>query len=342
VPQPGLLATLAQTGKLKAVPAAASANVDKYYSAAWKALGTVGGKFYAAPLDADVKSLVWYSPKTFAAKGYTVPTTWDQLIALSDKIAADNPGGTTKPWCQGFSSGAQSGWPGTDWLEDVMLRLNGPSVFDQWVSHKIAFNSAPVTAALAKVGEILKNPKYVNGGLGDVSSIATTTFQDAGQGILKGSCYLHRQSAFYGSLFPKGTDLSPTGDAYAFYFPSIDPAKGKPVLGSGDFVAAFSDRPEVAAFQAYLTSPDWVNIKAKAGGWLNPNSGLNAASLGSPVDKLAEAILQDKSTTVRFDGSDSMPAAVGSGSFLKGMVDWITGQSDKDTLDAIEASWPKS
>ena len=343
VPQPGLLSTLVRnTGAVKPVPPTVSANVDQYYSSTFKAAGSVDGTLYAAPLGANVKSFVWYNPQEFAAKGYTVPTTWDEMIALSDRIVAE--GG--KPWCAGINSGEATGWPLTDWLEDTMLRENGPDVYDQWVTHAIPFNSPQVSKALDRVGSVLKNPDYVNGGLGDVSSIATTTFQDGGLPILEGTCFMHRQANFYAANFPEGTDISENGQAYAFELPPVDASKPNTILVGAEFVAAFSDRPEVQAFQAYLSSPEWSNNKAKAGselgqsGWISANTGLDPNNLSNPIDKLSAEILQDQSKTFRFDGSDLMPAAVGSASFWRGMTDWITGKSTADTLNFIEQSWP--
>jgi len=344
IPQPGLLQTLVKTGKVMKAPQAVSDNTDKYFTKDWKAYGTVDGAFYAAPLGANVKSFVWYSPKTFKAKGYAVPKTWDELMALSTKIATDDPKG--KPWCAGFGSGEATGWVGTDWLEDLMLRTAGPDTYNKWVAHQIPFNDPAVATALAKVGSILKNDKFVNGGLGDVKSIATTTFQDAGVPILDGSCYLHRQASFYAANWPKGTKVAEDGDVWAFYLPTVDPSAGKPVLGGGEFVAAFANRPEVAAFQAYLASPEWANNKAKAtpgGGWVSANKELKVDNLASAVDKLSAQILQDPKAVFRFDASDQMPGAVGAGTFWKEMTNWVaTNKSDKDVLDAIEQSWPKT
>jgi alpha-glucoside transport system substrate-binding protein len=343
VPQPGLLATLVrQTGAVKPAPAGVATNVDQYYPETFKSAGSVDGTLYAAPLGSNVKSFVWYSPKAFQAKGYTVPTTWSEMIALSDRIVAE--GG--KPWCAGISSGEATGWPLTDWLEDVMLRENGPQVYDQWVSHAIPFNGPQVSAALDRVGSVLKNPAYVNGGLGDSTSIATTTFQDAGLPILDETCYLHRQANFYAANWPEGTDISENGDVYAFELPPINPSSPQTILVGAEFVVAFSDRPEVQAFQAYLSSPEWANEKAKAGtalgqsGWVSANSGLDPANLASPIDRLTAEILQDEANTFRFDGSDLMPAAVGAATFWRGMTDWITGQSTADALNFIEQSWP--
>ena len=342
LPQPGLLRTMVETGKVKEAPAEVVANVDKFMPEG-KGWGTVDGKFYAAPLGANVKSFVWYSPQAFKDKGYEVPKTWAELLALSDKIVADNPSGDVKPWCAGIYSGAATGWPATDWMEDVILRTAGPEVYDKWVAHEIPFNDPAIATAIAEVGKILKNDKYVNGGFGDVKTIASTAFQDAGQPILEGECYMHRQASFYAANWPEGTKVAPDGDVWAFYLPAMDEST-KPVLVGGEFTAAFADRPEVKAFQTYLSSVEWANERARTcglGGCVTANKQADPSLLTNPVDKLSAEILTDKAATSRFDGSDLMPGAVGSGTFWKGMTDWITGKDDKTTLDYIEQSWPK-
>jgi alpha-glucoside transport system substrate-binding protein len=340
VDQPGLLASLVKTGTVVQPPKDVQDNVDKFWSADWKNYGTVNGTFYAAPLGANVKSFVWYSPKMFQQHGWQIPTTWDDMMKLTDTI---EKAGIT-PWCAGFESGTATGWPGTDWVEEVLLRQAGPDVYDQWVQHKIPFNDPQIAKALDTVGAILKNPKYVNGGIGDVKSIATTAFQDAGLPILKGKCAMMQMAGFYAANWPKGTQVTQTGDAYAFYLPS-DNASSKPVEGGGEFVAAFNTLPVTKAFQTYLSTDVWANEKAKAtpdGGWVSANKGLDVSNLTSPIDQLSAQILQDPKAVFRFDASDSMPAAVGSGTFWKEMVNWVSGQSTKETLDNIEASWPSS
>lgn len=338
VPQPGLLAQLVATGKVKEAPAEVAANVDKWWTKDWKAYGTVNGKFYAAPLGASVKSLVWYSPKMFKDGGYKVPTTLDELYQLSSDIAAKGK----KPWCAGIASGEATGWPVTDWMEDFMLRLSSPETYDKWVNHEIPFNSPESKAALDEVGKYLKDPKFVNGGLGDVKSIASTTFQDGGLPILQGNCYMHRQASFYAANWPTGTTVAEDGQVFAFYLPGKD-ASAKPVLGGGEFIVAFADRPEVKAFQTFLSSDTWANLKAaQGGGWVSANKGVDVSKgKFTPIDKLALQILQDPKAVFRFDGSDLMPAAVGANSLWKQATSWITGQSTQQTVDNVEASWPK-
>ncbi len=340
VPQPGLLKQLVATGKVVKAPDAVGKNVDEFWGEDWKAYGTVDGTFYAAPLGANLKSLVWYSPAEFEEKGIEIPTTLDELKAVSDTLSE----GGRKPWCAGISSGEATGWVVTDWMEDMMLRLSGADTYDKWVNHEIPFNGPESTAALDEVGSFMKNDKYFNGGLGNIKSIASTTFQDGGLPILEGNCSLHRQASFYAANWPEGTKVAEDGDVFAFYLPGKT-ADEKPVLGGGEFIAAFADRPEVQAFQTYLSTDDWANAKAKAtplGGWVSANKGLDAANLVSPIDKLAAETFQDEGAVFRFDGSDQMPAAIGSNAFWKQATAFIVGQDTKTTVDKIEAAWPKS
>ena len=334
-PQPGLMQRFATAGKLKEATAKAKEQAQKNFSTDWLNYGTVGGKFYAAPLGSNVKSFVWYSPGLFKEKSWTVPQTFDEMIQLSDKIAA--AGGGISPWCVGLESQDATGWPATDWLEDVILRDHGPDVYDQWVQHKIPFNDPRIVSSLDKVGSIIKNQKYV----GDPKREVTTSFQEGGLPVKDKKCGMHRQASFYANQWPDGTKVEQEGDVYAFYFPAVDPAKGKPVLAAGEFVAAFADRPEVGVVQTYLASAEWAISRAKLGAWVSANKNVPVENFASPIDKLSVQILQDPKSVLRFDGSDLMPGSVGAGTFWKQMIEWVNGKDSKAALDAIEASWPK-
>lgn len=338
VPQPGLLQRMVKTGKAVAAPEQTKKNVEQYWNEAWKNYATVDGKFYGAPMQSNFKSLVWYSPKAFADAGYTVPTTWDELMQLSDKIA--NTG--TKPWCGGISSGTATGWPATDWLEEVVLAKYGGDVYDKWVSHEIKFSDQQIQDALNIVKNWYGNPKYVNAGFGDVKTIATTTFQDAGKPILQKKCFMLQQASFYGAQWPKGTKVGPNGDVFAFKLPGIDPSVKTPVLAAGEFVLAFADRPEVQMVQNYLSTPDWATSRIKvASGWTSANSGADANAYTTDVDKLSAQFLTDANATIRFDASDMMPAAVGAGAEWKEMTAMFgEGKSPSEVGKAIDAAWP--
>lgn len=337
-PQPGLLQTFATSGKLKPASDAVTKESEANWTKDWISYATVDGEFFGSPMSANLKSLVWYSPKSFKKYGYTVPTTWAEMIKLSDKMVADGH----KPWCLGIESGTATGWVLTDWMEEVMLRLHGPDVYDQWVTHKIPFNDPQVADVLKMVGDIVKNPKYVNAGIGDVKSIATTAFQKGGLPIEKGKCELHAQASFYASNWDKGYKIGQNDDLFAFYEPPISDKFGKPIEGGGEFISAFADRAEVEATQLYLASGEWATSRVKVhSGWNSANQKVDKSAFSDPVDVISSALLTDPKATFRFDGSDAMPAVVGAGSFWTQMTQWILGQSDKATLDKIEASWPK-
>lgn len=340
IPQPGLLQRLIADGYV--VPAAQSVedNVDEFWSESWKGYGTVDGTFYAAPLMASVKGWVWYSPSQFADNGYEVPETWDDLMALTADMAANNTA-TYRPWCVGFGSGDATGWPGTDWIEDLVLRTAGPEAYDQWVAGELKFDSPEIREAFDMVGEILLNPEYVNGGFGGVESIVSTTFNDGGLPILDGNCSLHHQASFYEAQWPEGTVVAPDGDIWAFITPKTDPEAGDSVTGGGEFVAAFNDREAVSAVQTYLSSDTWANNRVALGGVISANKGLDPNLAGSELGKASIEILQGEDTVFRFDGSDLMPAAVGTSSFWTGMVDWVVGtQSTDQVLTFIDSTYP--
>jgi alpha-glucoside transport system substrate-binding protein len=339
IPQPGLLAKMVSTGKVAKPPQAVTDNVTNNWNPAWKTYGSVNGTFYAAPMSSNAKSLVWYSPKEFAAAGYTVPTTWSDLMALSAKIATAGKNG--KPWCGGIASGTATGWPATDWLEEVMLRMYGPDVYAQWITNALKFNDPKVKAAMDTVAGWMKNPAWVNGGYGGVQSIATTTFQDAGLPILKSQCWMLQQASFYEAQWPAGTTVSPTGAVYAFYLPSMGQF-GNPVEGGGEFVTAFSSRPEVQAVQTYLSTAAWATSRIKvAPGWVSANDKVDPTTYTDPIDKLSYAMLTDPKATFVFDASDAMPSAVGSGAEWTQFTAWFAENKDTQAvLDATQAAWP--
>ena len=340
IPQPGLLAQMVKTHKVVKPPAATVTNEDKW-APIWKQYATVNGTFYAAPMSANMKSLVWYSPKAFAAAGYQVPTTWDQLMSLSSQIATSGKG---KPWCGGIGSGTATGWPATDWLEEVVLRQYGGSVYDDWVSHKITFSDPKIQAAMKTVADWMQNPAWVNGGFGNVKTIASTTFQDAGKPILNGQCWMLQQASFYEAQWPTGTKVGPDGDVFAFYLPAIGSSVPTPVEGGGEFVTAFSSRPEVQAVQNYLSTAAWADARIKvAPGWVSANTGVDQTLYTDPIDKLSAQYLTKSDSTFRFDASDLMPAAIGSGEEWKAMTAWFgQGWSTQQVGSDIDGAWPSS
>jgi alpha-glucoside transport system substrate-binding protein len=336
-PQPGLMGDLADRGYIQPAPEGVATNVADNWSEDWAGYGTVNDTLYGAPLMASVKGFVWYSPTTFAENGWEVPTTWDELMTLTETIAASG----TKPWCAGFGSDAATGWPGTDWVEDLVLRQGGADVYDQWVANEIPFTDPAIQGAFDSVGEILLNPDYVNAGIGDVASINSTPFgPDVATAVVDGTCPMTHQASFFdGFLTDAGGTVAEDGDVWAFITPGEE-AGAPAVTGGGEIVAAFSNDEDTVAVQEYLSSADWANSRVSLGGVISANTGLDPENASSEILTQAITILQDPETTFRFDGSDLMPGAVGSGTFWTGMIDWINGTPTEDVLTSIEAGWP--
>ena len=336
-PQPGLAANMAAIDGLVPLDEKTAKYVKDNFAAgqSWVDLGTYANKagkknFYGVFYNVNLKSLVWYVPENFKEKGYKVPKTMEELKELTKKIAAD--GG--KPWCIGLGSDAATGWPATDWVEDMMLRTQTPDVYDGWVSNKVKFNDPRVIEAIEEYGWFAKNDAYVDGG---AKAVATVSFKDSPKGLFGSppKCYMHRQASFIPNFFPDGKQ----DEADFFYFPSYASKKlGNPVLGGGTILTITKDSKAARAFIDFIIHPQASEIWMAEGGFLTP---LKTASLDKyktkQLRKQGEIFLN--ATTFRFDGSDLMPGAVGAGSFWKGMVNYSGGQSAKEVADEIQKSW---
>ncbi|WP_220140217.1 hypothetical protein [Kitasatospora acidiphila] len=176
-----------------------------------------------------------------------------------------------------------------------------------------------------------------------MKSIATTTFQDAGTPILTGKCWMLQQASFYEAQWPKTTKVGPDGDVFAFQLPAVNPATANPVEGGGEFVTAFSNRPEVQAVQDYLSTADWADSRIKvAPGWVSANQGVDKSLYTDPIDQLSANALTNPASTFRFDASDMMPAAIGSGQEWKSLTAWFAeGQSIQKVAADIDGAWPQ-
>ncbi len=335
-PQPGLMTDLYQQGHVIDLRDWMSeSDLRESYEASWIDMsrhedGAIMGAWYRT----SVKSLVWYPPAVFEEEGYEIPTTWDELLALSDQMVAD---GYT-PWSISMESGGATGWVGTDWIEDIMLRIHPPEVYDAWVAGDLRFDSPEVREAFEYLEEIWMNDDYVLGGAG---SILTVPFGDGANPLVMDPprALLHRQASFITAFLPDGTEVGPDGDINFFYLPQIKPELGDPVLVAGDIMSAMRDRPEVRAVMRYLATGESTRGWLEQGGFVAPHADVPLDWYPAEDRPYAE-IVQD-ADVVRFDASDLMPGAVGTGSFWTGMVDFVSGDSLDDVLPAIDASWPR-
>jgi alpha-glucoside transport system substrate-binding protein len=342
LPQPGAVAAQAAAGTIMSLEDLGfdidelNATFGEYFMS----LGEYQGEHYGIPSNINLKSMVWYPKDDFDAAGYTVPTTWDELMALSDQIVAD--GGT--PWCVGFESGGATGWPATDWMEDIMLRTAGLDTYTQWVNHEIPFNDPSVLNAGQIFGDVMFHDGYVLGGAENTPAVA---FGDAPAPMFQEppGCWLHRQASFINAFFPE--DAVAGTDYDWFPLPPID-QEGTLFAGELTVIGTGGNRAEVVDFvkrfigQEVQCAMGGVQLSSR----ISPRIDVGPDCYVNDILADASVILTDAlaNGTGGFDASDQMPPEVGSGSFWTGMVEYMQQGPDslQGILDDIEASWPTS
>ncbi len=332
-PQPGLMADFSRRGILADHSQIFDPDIlANDYGETWTELATIDGVLAGIPYRVQTKSLVFYEPAKWAEFGYEPPESWDEMVTLMDAMVANGH----IPWCIPLESSGATGWVATDWVEEIVLRTAGPETYDQWVSHEVPFSDPQIKSAVEEMGNIWLNPDYV---LGGTTGILTTWIGDVNALFdpPETGCMMHRQAGWITAFFPEGVD--PETDSAFFYFPPIDPAQGSPVLGAGDIASAFNMDPEVRAFMEYLTTPEAAESWVRAGGLISPNSRVPLDWYESDLTRTQAEILQNASV-LRFDASDLMPGAVGTGSFWTGMVDYVNGADLDEVLQTIDNTWP--
>lgn len=335
-PQPGLMADLAREGELVALDEVLSnQQLESAFDRQWLELASVDDRPYGIWARVSLKSLVWYSPPAFAAARYEVPSSWTELQALSDRMVDDG----NIPWCIGLESGAASGWPGTDWVEEFVLRQSGPEVYDSWVSGETPFSDPAIASAFNSFVELVQDGDRVLGGA--VGAISTP-FGDSPAALFDDppGCYLHRQASFISTFFLDS--IEPGRDVGVFPFPEINPEFGSPLLVSGEQFGLLSNTPETQAMMEYLTTEEPHSIWSQAEGFVSPFRGIAIASYTDPNTRRQAEILA-AADTLRFDGSDLMPGEVGTGAFWEGILNLTSGDADLETvLKEIDNRWPQN
>jgi alpha-glucoside transport system substrate-binding protein len=311
-------------------------------------LVTQGANIWGVPYKADVKSTVWYPIKAFEAKGYAVPTTWDELIALSDKIVADG----SNPWCVSAGGpGDATGWQITDWIEEVVLKTKGLAYYNDWISHKVTFEDPGIKDAFDKyVGKILFTPNYVFGGntaivASDMKTVMDPMFTDD---LANPKCWMQKIPTWYGPDFFPDQRVSGQPSKYIlgtdvgmFAFPTIDPAQ-KNVEGSADTLMVLVDRPEVRAVAEFLATPEGIQNWIRAGSAISANSTTPADWYAGAYKLKVAADIANSAAGIGFDASDLMPGKVGAGTFWTESDKWANagGTNTDAVLKAIDDSWP--
>ena len=285
-PQPGVMRDIAKGGKLADLSDVLKLDDLKgnMVPGALEAGQGEDGKQYAVLISSNVKSGVYFPKKAVQKVGLAQPpATMDGLQKLTDTIAAT---GTT-PWCFGIGAESATGWPATDWVENLMVINYGTDVYNQWVNHEIPFNDPKVLDVLNQMEALLLADGHVNGGR---KSVAANPFGTAGNVMFDNppGCYMYRQGNFLAQpgFFPDEVVKNLDESVGVFSLPGKTP-ESKPVLGGGDMAGLFSaDNDSAKKVLEYLTSTEFQNAAiAQSDSYLAPRTDADLSGYKSETSK---------------------------------------------------------
>ena len=341
VPQPGIVQKLVDLGVAKPLEGVVDmANLKSITVPGEIEAGIMSdGQLYGLLTSMNVKGLVWYPKAAWEAAGYQAPKSLDELVTLTDEMVKN---GQT-PWCNGIESGGATGWPATDWMENLVMRQAGVEAYNKWVKGEVKFDSPEFRNAAAYFEKLFFNDKNVNGGQ---KAIPATSFGDASKGLFtdpkKPDCMMYMQGSFITGFFPENIQKDLDNQVGVFALPGIKAGEAPPVEGGGDLSVLLSDNPAAGTVMNLLTDPSVGVPAAKNSSYLSPFKTFDVANYPGAITQQIAKIAYDASYFL-FDGSDAMPPEVGAGTFWTDMTAWISGEESLDDAIAnIDASWPAS
>lgn len=326
VPQPGLVQEMFRDGHIVPVSNQVAEVFMRHYDDEPLELGRVDGTLVGFPYRANVKSFVWYRPEVLASLGLTRPETMDELESSVQQIQAR---GFT-PWCLGIESQRATGWPATDWVEDLVVRMAGPDVYADWVSGDVPFSDQRIEDAFATFRSLVLEPGRVAGG---ISSVLSTNIEASDDPLFEDppGCVLFKQASFALGWMPPDLELGPDGQIDFFVLPGQQAGDTPPIVVGADLAVAFSNRPEVDAVMAHLATPEAGRPWAEGGSYVSPRSSVDPASYNQPADQATTSLLLGADTLV-FDASDAMPPEIGTTLFWTQITSWVSGRITYDQL----------
>lgn len=340
IPQPGVVADIVKRGAAKPLDGVVDVNALKStMTPGTLDAGTVDGKLYGLLVSMNVKSVVYYPKQAWDKGGYQVPKTIPDLEALTQQLKSD---GTT-PWCFSIGSGDATGWPATDWLEQLVADYGGADQYNQWVTHQIPFSSSLVKQAAGEFEKLVLADGNSNPAR---SGMASTDFTKADDPMWesKPGCMLLKQGNFIISpdFLPSNIASNVDQNIGVFGFPPAQTGGENPVVGGGDLAVMFNDSSQTQKVMKIMADKQVGVDAAPSSSFISPFTDFDMSLYPNDLTRSTAKVAYGASTFL-FDGSDQMPGQVGAGSFWKDMTAWISGGEDLDTaLKNIDDSWPTS
>ena len=334
LPNPGKMQELAKQNKLIPLDGFLDmGQIHSDYSSAWTDLGSYNGHLYAIFYKAANKGTIWYDPANFQSGGYQIPSTWTDMITLSNNIA----GSGKYPWSMGVSSGSASGWPAADWMAQIYLNQSGPTMYDKWVAHQIPWTDASIKSAFQMFGQIVTGSHFINGA---PQSILATGYQDASYEPYKSppGAYMYYLGDFTeGFIATQFPSLAPGTGFNFFPFPTINTAYQGAVTGGADVVVAMKNNNGVQSLIKYLATAAAQEIWVRRGGFTAVNKQVSLSAYPNAVAQ-ASARMLTSASIYRFGADDLMPSAM-ENAFWQAMLTYIGNPGQLDSiLSSLEST----
>ncbi|MGW2613844.1 ABC transporter substrate-binding protein [Streptomyces sp. NPDC001500] len=297
LPSVGAIAEYQKDGVLKKLDVDTSDYVQPF-----RGLGMPGerGDVYAVPVKADVKSLVWYD----AGATHDPPRSWADLPARHDR------------WCLGLESGPTSGWPGADWIADLLLATYGRAAYTTWASGKAPWDEGPVLGAWTAWGDLVGSA---------LEGAARTGFKAAVKKMP--ACSLG-----HGSLAAMDFDADRVKRRGYRYVPP----PGRTLQVSADFVGKFTGNESADEFIAYLAGAEAQRIWVKQPGFaLSADRQVTVEDYAYAVQGEVAAMLHTSANTLCFSAADAMDPDV-SAAFYRAVMEYADGTSEGALLRALD------
>ncbi len=330
MPNLDLMHQLADQGKL--VPLDKFIDMNRYkqdYAQDWINLASWKRTLYAVLPKGNSKATVWYNPKQFQAAGGTIPQTWNDLIAVSEKLA----GAGKYPWAMGVESSASSGWPAADWISEIYINKYGPDMYKQWVQHTIPWTHASIKDAIQMFGQVAHGKHYINGA---PQSILATTFQDASYQPFTSppKAYMYYLGDFTAGFITSQFQTLKAGTDFNFFpFPTINAQYKGAITGGADIMVLMKDNDSSRQFMQFLATAEAQIIWVKRGGSTSVNKSISLADYPDPVARQSAQVLTT-ATAVQLSVGDLIPASL-QAAYWKGLLTYI---ADPEQLDSVLSS----
>ncbi|MEM8621189.1 MAG: ABC transporter substrate-binding protein [Actinomycetota bacterium] len=337
VPQPGFVIELAEEEAIAPLGDDTVAEIEANYPAALVELIDQDDEVFGVPFRLTMKSLVWYRPEVFDNNGWSTPETMAELADLVDDI--DNTD-DIDPWCIGLEAGSATGWPATDWVEDLVVRNLGTTIYNRWADGDVPFADPRIEASFDEFRELALDGTRAVGGL---TGVVETAIDEAVDPLFdnESGCALYKQADFAVEWMPDGIDIGPDGDVDWFVMPPTSAEEVAPVVVGADQVVQFTSSDDIDGLMAYLAGPDAGASWAAAGGFISPKSTISVEVYNDATDAELTALIQQEPPLV-FDASDQMPVEVGSDLLWSEITGWVSTPGTYDdfaeTIDTALAA----